>query len=69
MRTIGYVDINHASLERESQGLKDRYQIQGKACIKNMYFLYKRTIQAFLRYLIPGKERKVVKEHGRDTTP
>ena len=61
--------MNHISFEKEIQGSKDRYQIQKKRCIKNMYFLYKLTIQAFLRYLIPGKERKVVKEHGRDTPP
>lgn len=66
MDTIDNFYMNYISFEREIQGLKDRYEIQKERRTKNMYFLYNLTIQAFLRYLIPGKERKerkVEKEH------
>ena len=62
MVTIDNSYMNHISLGKEIQGLKDRYQIQKERCIKNIYFSYNLTIQAFLGYLIPGKERKVEKE-------
>jgi len=60
--------VNHVTSEREIHRLNDRYEIQKGRCMKNMYFLYKLTIQAFLRYLKYPEERKVVKEHSRDTT-